>query len=223
MIKKVALSSLCLNLLFSSPIIDGENMEDIFEEAKTKCLEKSELKSSKLMAEPIDFPKDIVVILKGKYQQKFRKGVSAIEICLYDKKSRDIEIKEAFDITACSISERKDQKFFNYKKYSEDITISVEEGENEPKCSGSYSIKAYFYEVENGEFISGISKLRDGAIKNIKIEDIDNDNKKEIIVTLSTSGSGKYYSVDVFKFIDNKLIFDKILSIKMSEEANINN
>ena len=204
-----------LTTLLSASSVDS--WEELFISAKNSCLAKSNLKNAKLLAEPIDYEKNVIVMIKG------AKKLQRIEICIYNKATKKVEINEAFDILACDLSEKKDSKFHDSLKLSDEITISVDEDTYEPRATGSYTLKAYYYDISNGDLIDGVVKQRDGFIKEVIIKNIDKEKKKEIIIKLETLGSGKYFTIDVFKFIGNKLLYDKQLSKKLTQDANVQN
>ena len=93
--------------------------------------------------------------------------------------------------------------------------VMVDEGENEPRSIGSYSVRIYsgaMAEYPFDDFVTGIILPRDGVVEKVLLEDLDGDNLSEIIVTQRSVGSGSYLALDAVQFKD-KLI-KVLISIK---------
>jgi len=83
------------------------------------------------------------------------------------------------------------------------VNVVVDEGEGEPRSTGSYALRLY----KAGDpafpfdaFLSGAVRPRDGTLESLKFADIDGDGAPEILVTARSAGSGGYLAVDAFRF-----------------------
>ena len=87
-----------------------------------------------------------------------------------------------------------------------DATLGVnavaDEGEGEPRSTGSYALRLY----KSGDasfpfdaFQAGVVRPRDGTLEALKFADINRDGKNEIIVVVRSAGSGGYLSADAYR------------------------
>ena len=79
--------------------------------------------------------------------------------------------------------------------------VVVEQGQHEPASIGSYSVRVYRgIPEETGDFISGAIEKRDGSISQVWVESLaEQANTKHVVVWCTSSGSGSYGTVDVFR------------------------
>jgi hypothetical protein len=87
-------------------------------------------------------------------------------------------------------------------------SLVVAEGDFEPRSIGSYALRVYAARSDNfptDEFIAGIVRPRNGIIEAVRFDDIDGDNRPEIIVVMRSAGSGGYLSADAFRYENRSL------------------
>ena len=87
-------------------------------------------------------------------------------------------------------------------------TAVVAEGDFEARSIGSFSVRLYQAASPGDEttfFSMGLVRVRDGAIEEVELTDIDGDRKPEIIVIVRSAGSGGYLSSHAFAYDDNRL------------------
>jgi hypothetical protein len=82
------------------------------------------------------------------------------------------------------------------------VTAVADEGEGEPRSTGSYALRLY----KSGDpsypfdaFVAGAVRARDGTLEALKFADINRDGKNEIIVVIRSAGTGGYLSADAFR------------------------
>jgi hypothetical protein len=83
------------------------------------------------------------------------------------------------------------------------VNVVADEGEGEPRSTGSYALRLY----KAGDpsfpfdaFVAGAVRPRDGTLEALKFADIDRDGAPEILVIARSAGSGGYLAVDAFRF-----------------------
>jgi hypothetical protein len=93
-------------------------------------------------------------------------------------------------------------------------TIQVAEGDNEPRSTGSYSIRLYGGSNPDfplDDFITGQIYPRDGTVERLLNTDANGDGIGEVVVVMRSAGSGGYLSVDLFSWQNRQL--KRILSL----------
>ena len=98
-------------------------------------------------------------------------------------------------------SEQRFVQLFQFPGTLESLVIA--EGDLEPRSVGSYAVRVYEAHSEKfatDEFIAGIVRPRNGIIEAVRFDDIDGDNRPEIVVVIRAVGSGGYLSADGFRF-----------------------
>ena len=88
-------------------------------------------------------------------------------------------------------------------------TVIVSEGEHEARSIGSFSIRLYQAAPAGDEttfFISGLIDARDGFIEKVILDDINGDEKLEVIVVIRSVGTGGYLSAHAFTIDKQQLI-----------------
>jgi hypothetical protein len=81
--------------------------------------------------------------------------------------------------------------------------VVVAEGDFEPRGVGSYALRIYAGPSEKfpmDDFVLGIVRPRNGIVEAVRFDDIDDDDKPEIIVIIRSVGSGGYLSADAFRY-----------------------
>jgi hypothetical protein len=81
--------------------------------------------------------------------------------------------------------------------------VVVTEGEFEPRSIGSYTLKIYgggSKQFPTDDFIAGVVRARNGTIEAVRFDDIDGDNRPEIVVIIRSAGSGGYLSAEAFRY-----------------------
>lgn len=79
--------------------------------------------------------------------------------------------------------------------------VVVAEGDLEPRSIGSYAVRLYAKNdpaYPYDRFVAGIVHTRNGVVDALRFEDIDGDNKPEIVVIVRYTGSGGFISADAF-------------------------
>jgi len=85
--------------------------------------------------------------------------------------------------------------------------VVVSEGPGEAKSIGSYSIRVYGDNPEDpvGNFICGALDNRDGALEDVMVADVDEDDVGDILITFRCVGTGSYLSAVAYAFRSDKL------------------
>jgi len=81
--------------------------------------------------------------------------------------------------------------------------VVVAEGDFEPRGVGSYSLRIYAGPSKKfpmDDFVLGVVRPRNGTVEAVRFDDIDDDDKPEIIVIIRSAGSGGYLSADAFRY-----------------------
>jgi hypothetical protein len=81
--------------------------------------------------------------------------------------------------------------------------VVVAEGDFEPRSIGSYALRVYGGASENfsnDDFLAGVVWPRNGRVETVRFDDVDGDDKTEIIVVIRSVDSGGYLSADAFRF-----------------------
>jgi hypothetical protein len=89
-------------------------------------------------------------------------------------------------------------------------TVVVAEGDFEARSIGSFSVRLYEAASAPDEttfFISGLIHPRDGVVEKVVQDDVDGDQKSEIIVIARSVGTGGYLSAYAFAFKNDGLYF----------------
>jgi len=101
-------------------------------------------------------------------------------------------------------------RFVEKKKLPTGEMVVVTEGDFEARSIGSLSVRVYEPASQLDEttfFISGLIHARDGSIEKIILNDLNNDQQTEIIITTRSAGTGGYLSAYAFMYSENELIF----------------
>lgn len=81
--------------------------------------------------------------------------------------------------------------------------VVVAEGDFEPRSVGSYTLRVYGGRSEKfstDDFIVGVVRPRKGFVEAVRFDDIDGDDRSEIVVITRSAGSGGYLSADAFRY-----------------------
>lgn len=89
------------------------------------------------------------------------------------------------------------------------VNVVADEGEGEPRSTGSYALRLY----KSGDpsypfdaFVAGAVRARDGTLEALKFADLNRDGKNEIIVVVRSAGSGGYLSADAYRLQKGALV-----------------
>ena len=90
------------------------------------------------------------------------------------------------------------------------LVVTASEGPKEPRSIGSYALRLYApfdpaWPYDN--YVSGAIRSRDGALDEIRFEDLDGDGSTDIVVVIRSAGSGGYLSADGFLVRGHRLSF----------------
>ena len=88
--------------------------------------------------------------------------------------------------------------------------VVVAEGDFEPRSTGSYSLRTYggaSKKFPTDDFVAGLVRPRNGTVEAVKFDDVDGDDKPEIVVIIRSAGSGGYLSADAFRYRNRSLEF----------------
>ena len=88
--------------------------------------------------------------------------------------------------------------------------VVVAEGDFEPRSVGSYALRVYggrSNEFPVDDFIVGLVRPRNGIVEALRFDDLDGDDKPEIVVVFRAVGSGGYVSADAFRYRNGSLEF----------------
>jgi len=80
-------------------------------------------------------------------------------------------------------------------------SIVVAEGDLEPRSVGSYAVRVYearSQKFPTDRFIAGIVRPRNGIIEAVRLDDIDGDNRPEIIVIMRAAARVGIFPRTVF-------------------------
>ena len=86
--------------------------------------------------------------------------------------------------------------------------VVAEEGQFEPRSTGSYSVRVYGgtnARFPYDDFIAGAVRPRDGAIVSLVFGDVTGGKTPEIVVVIRSAGTGGYLSADAFHLDGNTL------------------
>ena len=86
----------------------------------------------------------------------------------------------------------------------------VAEGDFEPRGTGSYALRVYggrSKKFPTDDFVVGLIRPRNGTIEALQFDDIDGDDRPEIVVIIRSVGSGGYISADAFRYRTKSLEF----------------
>lgn len=81
--------------------------------------------------------------------------------------------------------------------------VVVAEGDFEPRSIGTYALRVYGGASKNSptdDFVAGVIWSRKGIIEAVRFDDIDGDDRGEIVVITRSVGSGGYLSADAFRY-----------------------
>jgi len=99
-------------------------------------------------------------------------------------------------------------KRFQIPGFTEIVTVA--EGDFEPRSIGSYALRVYGgspKKFPTDDFIAGLVQPRNGTVEAVRFADIDGDDKLEIVVMMSSTGSGGHVSADAFHYESRSLSF----------------
>jgi hypothetical protein len=89
------------------------------------------------------------------------------------------------------------------------VNVVADEGEGEPRSTGSYALRLY----KSGDpsypfdaFVAGAVRAREGTLEALKFADLNRDGKNEIIVVMRSAGSGGYLSADAYRLQKGALV-----------------
>lgn len=77
-----------------------------------------------------------------------------------------------------------------------DWLLTVEEGLDEPRSIGSYTLR--LYRNSRDRFVAGMTRPRDGSVQDAWLHDLDGDGRMEVVIWLVSAGSGGYARLDLF-------------------------
>jgi hypothetical protein len=97
-----------------------------------------------------------------------------------------------------------EDRYVNVIELGGSVKAVIAEGDQEPRSIGTYSVKVY-NNLDFGEMSDGLIRPRDGFVADSRAQDVNNDGKPEIVVTIETAGSGDYTQKEVFSFDGKKL------------------
>ena len=83
----------------------------------------------------------------------------------------------------------------------------VAEGDQEPRSTGSYSIRLYSGaepKFPTDDFLHGLIRERDGSVEDVQLDTSANQDKPAIVVIIKSAGSGGYLSADQFQLDNNR-------------------
>jgi len=81
--------------------------------------------------------------------------------------------------------------------------VVVAEGDFEPRSVGSYALRLYggsSKQSSTDDFVVGLIRPRNGTVEAVRFDDIDGDDRPEIVVIIRAAGSGGYVSADAFRY-----------------------
>ena len=102
------------------------------------------------------------------------------------------------------------ERFVSKLKLPTGQTVVVAEGDFEARSIGSFSVRLYEAASAPDEttfFISGLIHPRDGVVEKVVHDDVDGDQKSEIIVIARSAGTGSYLSAHAFSIAKDQFIF----------------
>ena len=88
--------------------------------------------------------------------------------------------------------------------------LVVAEGDFEPRSIGSYALRVYrstSKKFSTDEFVVGLIRPRNGTVEAVRFDDVDGDDRPEIVVIIRSVGSGGYLSADAFRYGSGSLEF----------------
>jgi Periplasmic lysozyme inhibitor of I-type lysozyme len=88
--------------------------------------------------------------------------------------------------------------------------LVIAEGDFEPQSIGSYALRIYggsSKKFPTDDFIVGLVRPRNGTIEAVRFDDVDGDDRAEIVVIIRSVGSGGYVSADAFRYRTRSLEF----------------
>lgn len=100
-------------------------------------------------------------------------------------------------------------RFVTKLKLPSGQTAVIAEGDFEARSIGSFSVRLYDAATAGDKttfFSAGLVHARDGSIETVLLEDIDDDQHPEIIVTARSVGTGGYLSAYAIAFARRSLV-----------------
>lgn len=119
-----------------------------------------------------------------------------------------LEIVVAAKIVFAAEQEHRFVEIFQFPAAPELAVVA--EGDFEPRSIGSYALRVYggsSKEFPTDDFIVGLIRPRNGTIEDLRFDDVDGDERPEIVVTIRSTGSGGYLSADTFRYRSRLLEF----------------
>lgn len=100
--------------------------------------------------------------------------------------------------------------------------VTVTEGPLEPRSIGSYALR--FYVPHDPEwpfdnYVDGDVRVRDGSIDQLLFEDLNNDQKLDLVVVMRSAGSGNYQNADGYVLSQGGIAFLKSVE-GLAKDAN---
>jgi hypothetical protein len=86
--------------------------------------------------------------------------------------------------------------------------LVIAEGDFEPRSIGSYALRVYggsSKKFPTDDFVVGLIRPRNGTVEAVRFDDIDGDERPEIVVIIRAAGSGGHLSSDAFRYRNGSL------------------
>jgi hypothetical protein len=123
---------------------------------------------------------------------------------------RKVLVVTIFVLLTAHVHAVAQERFVSKLKLPTGETVVVAEGDFEARSIGSFSIRLYEAAAAPDDttfFIAGLIRPRDGVVEKVVHDDVDGDQKPEIIVIARSVGTGGYLSAYAFVFAKDELSF----------------